>query len=187
SLTRLVVGFALSIALGMLIGLAMWRWKSLDEFLGPLFLGFQTLPSVCWVPLAILTFGINERAILFVLVMGSFFAIAISLRDGLRTIPPVYRKAGLMLGASGWRLYRYVLLPASLPALASSLRQGFSFAWRSLLGAEILFLAVRWHGLGWVLEIGRSNSDVAQVVVVMIVMVIIGMTADRLGFGVLER
>lgn len=186
SVTRLAVGFSLSILMGAVLGLLMWRWRGLDEFLGPLFLGLQTLPSVCWVPLAILTFGINETAILFVLTMGSFFAIAISLRDGLRTIPPVYTRAGLMLGASGWRLYRYVLLPASLPALTSSLRQGFSFAWRSLMGAEMLF-AVEHHGIGFLLALGRDLNDVAQVVAVMIVMVVIGMVVDRFGFARLER
>jgi NitT/TauT family transport system permease protein len=121
-----------------------------------------------------------------VLIMGSFFAIAISLRDGLGTIPPLYRRAGLMLGATGWRLYRYVLLPASLPALTSSLRQGFSFAWRSLMGAELLFMVER-HGLGFLLSTGRELSDVAQVVAVMIVMVMIGMVADRFAFARLER
>ena len=83
-------------------------------------------------------------------------------------------------------MYRYVLLPASLPALASSLRQGFSFAWRSLMGAEVLF-AVQRHGLGFLLQTGRDFSDVAQVVAVMAVMVVIGMLADRLFFGVLEQ
>ena len=178
SLGRLLAGFALSILLGGLIGLAMWRWTGLDQFLGPPLLGLQTLPSVCWVPLAILLLGINEQAILFVLVMGSFCAIAISLRDGLRLIPPLFPRAGLMLGARGWRLYRYVLLPASLPALATSLRQGFSFAWRSLMGAELIFIVQR-HGLGYLLQNGRDFSDVAQVVAVMIVMVVIGMLADR--------
>ena len=178
SLGRLLAGFVLSILLGGLIGLAMWRWMPLDQFLGPPLLGLQTLPSVCWVPLAILLLGINEEAILFVLVMGSFCAVAISLRDGLRMIPPLFPRAGLMLGARGWRLYRYVLLPASLPALATSLRQGFSFAWRSLMGAELIFV-VRRHGLGFLLQSGRDFSDVAQVVAVMIVMVVIGMLADR--------
>ena len=183
---RLLTGFALSIALGVVLGLAMWRWEELDRFLGPLFLGMQTLPSVCWVPLAVLTFGLNERGILFVLVMGSFFAIAIALRDGLRTIPPLYQRAGLMMGARGWKLYRYVLLPASLPAMTSSLRQGFSFAWRSLMGAELIF-AVERHGLGFLLETGRNFSDVAQVVAVLIIMVLIGMAADRWGFAKLQQ
>jgi NitT/TauT family transport system permease protein len=182
---RLIVGFVISIILGGILGLAMWRWVELDRLLGPLFLGLQTLPSVCWVPLGILTFGINERGVLFVLVMGSFFAIAIALRDGLRSIPPLYQRAGLMLGARGWRLYRYVLIPASLPAFASSLRQGFSFAWRSLLGAELI-LAVEHKGLGFLLATGRDFSDVAKVVAVMIVMVMIGMLADRWIFAKLQ-
>jgi NitT/TauT family transport system permease protein len=185
SAARLLTGFGFSIVLGVALGLAMWRWQELDRFLGPLFLGMQTLPSVCWVPLAILTFGLNERGILFVLVMGSFFAIAIALRDGLRTIPPLYQRAGLMMGASGWKLYRYVLLPASLPAMTSSLRQGFSFAWRSLMGAELIF-AVERHGLGFLLETGRNFSDVGQVVAVLIIMVMIGMAADRWGFAKLQ-
>lgn len=183
---RLLVGFTISIALGITLGLMMWRFELANGVLGPVFLGLQTLPSVCWVPLAVLLLGHNEKGILFVLVMGSCFAIAISLRDGLRTIPPVYQKAGLMLGADGWKLYRYVLLPASLPALASSLRQGFSFAWRSLMGAELI-LAVDWHGLGYQLEIGRSYADIKQVVAVMAIMVMIAMVVDRLVFAAIER
>jgi NitT/TauT family transport system permease protein len=183
---RLIVGFSISIVLGATLGGAMWRWPPLDEFLRPLFLGLQTLPSVCWVPLAVLVFGLNETGILFVLVMGSAFGIAISMRDGLRAIPPLYRRAGLMMGAHGWRLYRYVLFPASLPALASSLRQGFSFAWRSLMGAELILVADH-QGLGYLLRLGQDNSLIAQVVAVMIVMVIIGMLADRLAFAPLER
>ena len=187
SASRLAVGFGLSILLGGVLGLAMWRSRFLDEMLGGLCLGVQTLPSVCGVPLAILAFGINETAILFVLVMGSFFAVAIALRDGLNTIPPIYQRAGLMMGARGWRLYRYVLLPASLPAMAGSLRQGFSFAWRSLMGAELIFFIQGRDGLGHLLAMGREFNDVAQVVAVMIVMVFIGMVADRWIFARLQR
>jgi NitT/TauT family transport system permease protein len=186
SMVRLIAGFSLSILLGALLGVLMWRWRALDEFLGPLFLGLQTLPSVCWVPLAVLLIGLNERAVLFVVVMGSFFAIAIALRDGLRAIPPIYQRAGAMLGTRGWKLYRYVLLPASLPALASSLRQGFSFAWRSLMGAELVLFVDR-HGLGFVLHIGRELQEIGWVVIGMVVMVMIGMAADRLVFSVLEK
>jgi NitT/TauT family transport system permease protein len=186
SALRLAVGFSISIALGAAVGTAMWRLPFLDDFLRPVFLGLQTLPSVCWVPLAVLVFGLNETGILFVLIMGSTFGIAISMRDGLRAIPPLYRRAGLMLGAGGWRLYRYVLFPASLPALASSLRQGFSFAWRSLMGAELVLVADH-QGLGFLLKTGQDNSEIAQVVAVMIVMVCIGMMADRFAFAPLER
>jgi NitT/TauT family transport system permease protein len=186
SAARLAVGFSVSIALGSVLGLAMWRWKELDRLLGPVFLGLQTLPSVCWVPLAVLTLGLNENGILFVIVMGSCFAIALALRDGLKTIPPLYQRAGLMMGARGWKLYRYVLLPASMPAMTSSLRQGFAFAWRSLLGAELI-LVVQNHGLGFLLETGRNFSDVAQVVAVMIIMVMIGMAVDRWLFARLQK
>lgn len=187
SAVRLLIGFTLSIAIGGVIGIAMWRSRALDEFLGPLLLGLQTLPSVCWAPLAILTYGLNEKGVMFVLVMGSFSAIAIALRDGLSTMPPLYRRAGLMLGAKGWRLYRYVLLPASLPAFATSLRQGFSFAWRSLLGAELILTAVQWHGLGFMLDSARNVGGVADVIAVMIVMIVIGMVADRWIFAKLQR
>ena len=187
SASRLAIGFGISIILGGTLGLLMWRWRFVDDLLGGLFLGLQTLPSVCWVPLAILVFGINETGILFVLIMGSFFAVAIALRDGLKTIPPIYQRAGLMMGARGWKLYRYVLLPASLPALAGSLRQGFSFAWRSLMGAELIFIVQGRDGLGHLLAIGREFADVAQVVAVMIVMVMIGMIVDRWIFARLQR
>ncbi len=179
---RLVVGFSLSIILGTLIGVLMWRWTPFDEFFRPVCLGLQTLPSVCWVPLAVLVFGLNEVGILFVLVMGSAFGMAVSMRDGLLAVPPLYRRAGLMMGARGWRLYRFVLLPAGLPALASSLRQGFSFAWRSLMGAELILVADH-QGLGFLLKSGEDNSEISQVVAVMIVMVVIGMLADRLAFA----
>jgi NitT/TauT family transport system permease protein len=186
SATRLVIGFVISVVLGALLGALMWQWTALDEFLGPLFLGLQTLPSVCWVPLAVIVFGLQESALMFVLVMGSFFSVAISFRDGLRMIPPLYQRAGRMLGAGGWRLYRYVLLPAALPALAGSLRQGFGFAWRSLMGAEMILHADR-AGLGWLLEIGRDSNSIAQVVAVMAIMVILGMAADRLAFAPIEK
>jgi len=187
SAVRLLFGFAISVSIGAVLGLLMWRFPEFDRFIGPVFLGLQTLPSVCWIPLAVLCFGINEEGILFVLVMGSFSAIALVLRDGLRMIPPLYPRAGLMLGARGWKLYYYVLLPASLPALASSLRTGFSFAWRSLMGAELIFVVQKWRGLGFLLQTGRDFSDVAQVVAVMAIMVIIGMLADRWVFAILQK
>ena len=187
SAVRLLIGFVLSISIGAIIGIAMWRFAPLNDFLGPLLLGLQTLPSVCWVPLSILTFGLSEKSVMFVLIMGSFSAIAIALRDGLQTMPPLYRRAGLMLGAKGWKLYRYVLLPASLPAFATSLRQGFSFAWRSLLGAELILTAVQYHGLGFLLTSARDVGGVADVIAVMIVMIVIGMLADRWVFAKIQQ
>jgi NitT/TauT family transport system permease protein len=182
---RLLVGFVVSLVLGGALGLLMWRYAFVNSLLGPLFLGLQTLPSVCWIPLAVLTLGISEASILFVLILGSFFAIAIALRDGLHQIPPIYKRAALMLGARRWNLYRYVMLPAGMPATAASLRQGFSFAWRSLMGGELV-LAVHRRGLGFLLNMGRDFADVAQIVAIMAVMVLIGTLADRLVFARIE-
>jgi NitT/TauT family transport system permease protein len=186
SVTRLVPGFAASVIGGAILGVVMWRLEAFDSIFGGIFLGLQTLPSVCWVPLAILLLGLNETGILFVLVMGSVFAVALAFRDGLRQTPPIFTHAGRMLGAHGGRLVWHVLLPASLPALASSLRQGFSFAWRSLMGAELLLMLDR-KGLGYLLHQGREFADVAQVMMIMVVMVGVGMTADRLVFATLEK
>lgn len=183
---RLLAGFVVSLVLGTFLGVVMWRFEFVNSVVGPVFLGLQTLPSVCWVPLAILLLGINEASILFVLVMGSCFAMAISMRDGLRTVPPIYIAAGVMLGARKLRLYRHVLLPSSLPALAGTLRQGFGFAWRSLMGAELILIVQR-RGLGFLLNAGRDFADIAQVVAVMMVMVGAGMAIDRWVFAPLEK
>jgi NitT/TauT family transport system permease protein len=181
---RLIVGFAISFFLGTIFGGLMWRWEAIDRFFGPLFLGMQTLPSVCWAPLAVLV-GLDEKGILIVLVMGSACGIAVAMRDGLRTIPPLYRRAGLMLGARKWRLYRYVLFPAALPALASTLRQGFGYAWRSLMGAEMILPASN-PGLGRLLADAQGNS-IEQGVAIILIMIVIGMLADRFAFAPLER
>lgn len=183
---RLVIGLVASLGAGLLVGIGLWRLAFLNSLLGPLFLGLQTLPSVCWAPLGVLAFGINEKGIMFVLIMGSAFSVAIAMRDGLRALPPVYRDAGRMLGACGLSLYTRVLLPASLPALAGTLRQCFAFAWRSLLGAELILMTQR-RGLGFLLSAGREYANVAQVVAVMIVMVGVGMAMDRLVFAIIEH
>lgn len=187
SLWRLVAGFWLSLLIGAPLGLLLWRSKLVDDAFGPFLLGLQTLPSVCWAPLAVLSLGLDYRAVLFVTVMGSAFAIALSLRDGMRTVPPIYQRAGKMLGAHGWKFYAFILMPASLPAFVSSLRQGFSFAWRSLMGGELVLPTPAPMGLGLLLEHGRNLADVAQVVAVMIVMIVLGMLVDRLLLAQVEK
>jgi NitT/TauT family transport system permease protein len=183
---RLLIAFVISVAAGAVFGVLMWSIKWIDELLGSMFVGLQTIPSVCWVPLAILTFRISESAILFVTIMGSVFGIAVAFRDGLRSIPPIYRRAGQMLGAGRLALLLHVMAPASLPVFASTLRQGFGFAWRSLLGGELL-IYVSNKGLGYYLHTGREFGDIAQVVIIMLAMVCIGITVDRIGFAPLER
>lgn len=184
TLRRMLIGYTLSIVVGLAIGLAMGLFRWVDETAGSLVLGLQSLPSVLWFPLALLWFGLNERAIIFVVLMGSVNSIAISARAGIRTIPPLLMRAGRMFGSSRRQLYLYVVLPAMLPSMVQGLKLGWSFAWRSLLAAELLFAS---PSLGYLLQTGRDLSDVSLMLSVMIVVVTIGIAADRLLFAQFER
>jgi len=133
SLRRLAIGFAISIFCGGALGLLISKFKLLDETIGGLVLGVQTLPSICWLPLAVLWVGLNERAILFVVVMGAIFSITIATESSIKNIPQLFIKAGRNMGAKGWGLLWEVMIPAALPQFVTGLKQGWSFAWRSLM------------------------------------------------------
>jgi NitT/TauT family transport system permease protein len=157
--------------------------KYLDETVGSLVLGLQSLPSITWLPLALLWFGLNEQAIIFVVLMGSVFAVAISARAGVQSIPPLYRRAALTMGANRVQMVRYTLIPAMVPSMAQGLKLGWSFAWRSLMAGELLFVS---GGLGQMLDLGRNLNRMSLVVAVMLVIVAIGLTIDRLIFSRIE-
>jgi NitT/TauT family transport system permease protein len=184
SMKRLLIGYSISLALGTLIGVLLGRVSWVDETAGSLMLGLQTLPSICWLPLAIIWFGLNEKAIQFVVIMGAILAIAIHTSDGVKNIPPIYVRAGRNLGARGWRLLVGVILPAALPSVLTGAKLGWSFAWRSLMAAELLFVSM---GLGQLLMVGRELNDIAQVMAVMLVIIALGLIVDNLVFGRLER
>ncbi len=183
TMQRLVIGYVLSFVIGASLGIVTGSVRVVDETLGTIVLGLQSLPSITWLPIAILWFGLSEWAIIFVVLMGSTFSIAISVRDGIRNLPPLLRRAAGTLGASRWQLYRYVLIPGMLPSIAGGLKQGWSFAWRSLMAGELLFHTV---GLGNLLHIGRELNNMGMVVAIMLVIIAIGVTVDRLLFGRLE-
>jgi len=183
TLRRMAVGFSLSVIVGLAVGMAMGAFAWVDETVGSLVLGLQSLPSITWFPLAVLWFGLNEKAIIFVVLMGSVGAIAISARSGVRGIPPLLLRAGRMFGGRRWQLYLHVVLPAMLPAMVQGLKLGWSFAWRSLLAAELLFVSA---SLGHLLSVGRDLNDVSLVIAVMLVIVAIGLAIDRLAFARLE-
>ena len=183
SFTRLVIGYAISFAIGATVGALIGTVQWIDHTLGSLVLGFQSLPSITWLPLAILWFGLNQQAIIFVVLMGSLFSVAISVRAGVRGIPPLLTRAAQTLGANHWQLYRYVVLPGMLPSLVQGLKLGWSFAWRSLMAGELLFVSL---GLGHLLNLGRDLNDMSMVMAVMLVIIAVGVVIDRLVFGRLE-
>ncbi len=183
SLRRIALGFGLSVLAGVALGLISSRFAWVGDTLGYLTTGFQALPSICWFPLAILWVGLNERAILFVTVAGALFAVAAGVEAGVKSIPPLYLRAAENMGARGIVLYTRVIMPAALPAVLAGLRQGWSFAWRSLMAAELLSVNM---GLGHLLSVGRELNDVAQMVAVVLVILGVGLAMDGLLFTRVE-
>ncbi len=183
SLGRLAEGYALSVALGVPLGVAMARSPLASGTLRPIVLGLQALPSICWLPLATLWLGPSEAAVVLVVVMGSLLSVAIAADDAVAGVDPVLVRAAGTLGIRGARLHLGVLLPAALPAVLTGLKLGWSFAWRALLAGELLLDA---GGLGRLLQAGRDRRDAAQVVAVMATIVALGVAVDRVLFRVLE-
>jgi NitT/TauT family transport system permease protein len=184
SMRRLVIGYAISVVLGMILGLGVASNKFLEETMGGLLVSLQSLPSICWWPLALLWFGLNQNAILFVVIMGSLLSVTMAMEDGRKQMPKIYGMAGRNLGARGLPLFWYVLLPASLPFIVSGLKQGWAFAWRSLITAEMLYMSL---GLGQQLMMGRELNDMNLVIAVMILIIAIGYVVDGLVFKTIER
>jgi NitT/TauT family transport system permease protein len=184
SMARVLAGYFISLAIGLPLGLLIGRVRVLDETVGSVLTGLQTLPSICWLPLALLWFGLNERAILFVVVMGAMLSIAIAAEGGVKNTSPKYLRAARNMGAGGFRLYRYVILPAAWPSILTGMKLGWSFAWRSLMAGELLYVSL---GLGQLLTMGRELNDMSQVIAVMLVIIALGLLVDRLIFSRLER
>lgn len=184
SLQRLVIGYAISLVIGLVLGLLIGNVRAVEETVGSLVLGLQALPSVCWLPLAILWFGLSEQAITFVVVMGALFSITLGVDAGVKNTPPIYLKAARNLGSRGVSLYARVVLPAAMPAILNGLKQGWTFAWRSLMAGELLYFTV---SLGNLLEQGRDLNDASQIMAVMVVIIVIGVAIDSLVFAPLER
>ncbi|EFG88365.1 ABC transporter, permease protein [Clostridium carboxidivorans P7] len=183
SMERLMIGYLLSVIIGIPLGILIVRYKYVGENIKSIILGLQTLPSICWLPFAILWYGLSEKTIIFVIAMGSIFAISIATEGAINNVYPLYIKAAKTMGAKGFKLYLNVVMPASLPSIIAGLKQGWSFAWRALMAGEML---VATKGLGQVLMIGRDLADISQVLAVMIVIIAIGLLLDNVVFGRIE-
>lgn len=187
TMQRLLIGYLIGIVIGLPLGLAVSTSQYLEDTIGALSLGLQTLPSVCWVPLALLWFGQTEAAMLFVVVMGTVWSVVLATSTGARTIPPIYARAARTMGSEGFDKWTRVILPAALPYVVSGMKQGWAFAWRSLMAAEIFVTILTGFGLGHILQYGRELSAMDQVIGVMVAIVFIGLIADKLLFSPWER
>jgi len=186
TMRRLLTGYFIGIIGGLPLGLLTARWKIFHDTIGTMALGLQTLPSVCWVPLALLWFGQSEAAMLFVVVMGTLWSVVIATDTGVRNVPPIYRRAALTMGSKRLHMWFKVILPAALPFIVSGMKQGWAFAWRSLMAAEIFVTILSGFGLGQLLHYGRELSAMDQVIAIMLVIVVIGLLADKIFFSPIE-
>jgi NitT/TauT family transport system permease protein len=187
TMQRALIGYAIALAIGVAIGSAVSQSKVLRSAVGSMITGLQTMPSIAWFPLAILLFKLSEQAIQFVIIMGAAPAIANGLITGADNIQPVLLRAGRVLGARGLSLYRHVVLPGSMPSFVGGMKQGWAFAWRSLLAGELLVIIASKPSIGFQLQSARELSQADRLLSVMIVILVIGIVVDALVFGRLER
>jgi len=184
SMLRLVIGLAIAISGGVVLGIFMARVETVNQTIGSLVLGLQSIPSIAWVPLALIWFGVSDAGIIFVTAIGAIFAVTINTYTGVKNIDPHYVEAARNMGAKGGQLITNVLIPAAFPYMISGFKQGWAFAWRGVVGAEILFSFL---GLGFLLNVGRQTIDVSQVIAIMLVIMGIGILVDGIVFKRLEN
>ncbi|HUJ44728.1 MAG TPA: ABC transporter permease [Opitutaceae bacterium] len=187
TLKRLLAGYVIGLAVGLPMGLVTARFRVVHDTVGVLALGLQGLPSVCWVPLALLWFGQTEGAMLFVVVMGTLWSVVLATEAGVRNVNPIYIRAARTMGSRWLHIWLKVVMPASLPFIVSGMKQGWAFAWRSLMAAEIFVTILTGFGLGQVLHYGRELNAMDQVIGIMVVIVLIGLLADKVLFSPWER
>jgi NitT/TauT family transport system permease protein len=183
--TRAVIGYSLAVAIGMALGLAVSRSATVRAAVGSLITGLQSMPSIAWFPLAILLFGLSEAAITFVVVLGAAPAIANGLITGIDHIPPLLLRYGRVADARNFTLYKRIVLPAALPSFVGGLKQGWAFAWRSLMAGELLVIIAQRPSLGVRLSFAREFADAEGLLSMMIIILLIGIVVDRM-FGVAD-
>lgn len=187
TLRRGAVGYALAIVVGTGLGVAVVQWRTIRLACGSLIAGMQTMPSIAWFPLAMLVFGLNDSAIMFVVILGAAPSIAAGVIGGIDEVPPSLVRAGRMLGARGIAHYRHIVLPAAMPAYVAGLKQGWAFSWRSLLAGELLVPIGGASSLGSALTYSRTVPDGAPwLFALMIVILVVGMVIDAI-FGCFTR
>ena len=183
SLVRLAFGMGVAVVIGTLIGLAMAAWRPVQRSVGTLMIGLQALPSIAWLPLAILWFRLTELAILYVVVIAAVPAIALATAASVRQVPPILVRAGRTMGARGWVLYRGVVLPAAVPGYWAGLQQGWAVAWRALIFGELIATGAR--GLGHLLD-RAAGFNTPLLLATMIAIMVVGIGVELL-FTLVDR
>jgi NitT/TauT family transport system permease protein len=183
TLRRAATGYGLALLIGTLFGLIVVRNRTIRAAIGSLITGLQTMPTIAWFPLAIVLFGLTEGSILFVVVLGAAPSIANGLISGVDHIPPLLLRAGRVLGARGVSAYRHVILPGALPGFVAGLKQGWAFAWRSLMAGELLVIIAESRSLGSQLDFARQLNDIPWLIATMLIILVIGILVDSLGFA----
>ncbi len=186
TLRRAILGYAIAVAIGSLVGILIARVIILRKAIGSAILGLQSMPSIAWFPLAILLFGLNETAIFFVVILGAAPAIAGGLLNGVDHVQPLLVRVGRVMGARGLLLYRHVILPAALPSFVGGLKQGWAFAWRSLMAGEIIGIVGHQLSIGQQIQFARDFADTEQLLAIIVVIFVIGVLIDSL-FGAFDR
>ncbi|WP_090116732.1 ABC transporter permease [Cohnella sp. OV330] len=184
SLRRILVAFALSCVIGIMLGVLFARSRLLDETFGFVVVALQTVPSIAWLPFAIIWFGLNDFAVVFITTIGATWTMTIASRSGIKNIPPIYLKSAQMFGTGrGFRLFYQVMVPAAIPQLITGMRMAWAFAWRALVSGELIARGV---GLGQLLEEGRSLGDTSLMLCIVLVIAILGTISDHLVFKRIE-
>ena len=185
TLIRLTFSFVVAVVFGVALGLGLAFNEFARRAIRPLVVALQITPFVAWVPLAVIWFGVTERAVVFVAIVGSFPAMTLATLQAIRQVPPLYERAGRTLGAGGWALYRKIIFPASLPGVMAGLQQVWGFAWKALMAGELIVTAANATGLGHLL--GRPGTDVPTLLAALAVILVIGVAVDYILFGQLDR
>jgi sulfonate transport system permease protein len=186
TLRRALTGYAIAVAIGTVAGILIARITVLRRAIGSAILGLQSMPSIVWFPVAILLFGLNEKAIFFVVILGAAPSVAGGLLSGVDHVQPLLVRVGRVMGARGMSLYRHVILPAALPSFVGGLKQGWAFAWRSLMAGEIIGIVGHQFGIGQQIQVARDFADMQQLLAIVVVIFVIGVVIDSV-FGSLDR
>ena len=184
SFRRLFIGLSISIVLGLGLGILLAKNKTADETLGTLILALQSVPSIVWLPIAIMWFGLNESSVIFIVILGATLVMTINMRIGIKNVPPLYIRAAQTMGSGGVGLFTSVIFPASIPYAVTGARLGWAFAWRALMAGEILSTG---PGLGYTLKYASDFGNMSMVIAIMIISGVIGTVVDIVFFQRVEQ